>query len=43
MRVAILAAADTPYAGHLFFFDVHLPADYPSSPPEVQYHSWGLR
>ena len=43
MRAAILGAAGTPYAGHLFFFDIQLPPDYPASPPNVLHHSWGMR
>ncbi|GJN09449.1 hypothetical protein PR202_ga27456 [Eleusine coracana subsp. coracana] len=27
----------------LFFFDLHLPPSYPDSPPQVSYHSFGLR
>ncbi|GJN39480.1 hypothetical protein PR202_gb28602 [Eleusine coracana subsp. coracana] len=33
----------TPYHDGLFFFDLHLPPSYPDSPPQVSYHSFGLR
>ena len=28
----------TPYQDFLLFFDVHLPANYPSVPPKVHFH-----
>ena len=43
LRAAILGPSGTPYHDGLFVFDVRLPPDYPASPPEVYYHSWGLR
>lgn len=43
MRSVIVGAAGTPYHDGLFFFDLYLPAEYPSSPPHVHYHSGGLR
>ena len=43
LRAAILGPSGTPYHDGLFVFDIRLPADYPASPPEVFYHSWGLR
>ena len=33
MRAVIVGAAGTPYHDGLFFFDIHLPADYPTVPP----------
>ncbi|KAI3914731.1 hypothetical protein MKW98_001967 [Papaver atlanticum] len=35
-RVAIIGGAGTPYRDGLFFFDVILPLNYPSVPPEVR-------
>ncbi|KAL3652554.1 ubiquitin-conjugating enzyme [Castilleja foliolosa] len=43
LRAVILGAEGTPYHDGLFFFDVSFPASYPNSPPEVFYHSGGLR
>ncbi|KAI5067889.1 hypothetical protein GOP47_0016234 [Adiantum capillus-veneris] len=43
MRSVIVGASGTPYHDGLFFFDLFLPAEYPSSPPHVHYHSGGLR
>lgn len=43
MRAVIVGASGTPYHDGLFFFDLYLPAEYPSSPPHVHYHSGGLR
>ncbi|KAH7283755.1 hypothetical protein KP509_34G022600 [Ceratopteris richardii] len=43
MRSVIVGASGTPYHDGLFFFDLYLPAEYPSSPPHVHYHSGGLR
>ncbi|GAB2220049.1 hypothetical protein Drorol1_Dr00007691 [Drosera rotundifolia] len=43
MRAAIVGAKGTPYADFLFFFDVAIPWDYPSSPPKVNYRSAGFR
>ncbi|KAL9252936.1 putative ubiquitin-conjugating enzyme E2 23 [Drosera capensis] len=43
MRAAIVGAKGTPYADFLFFFDVAIPWDYPSSPPQVNYRSAGFR
>jgi len=43
LRAAILGPSGTPYHDGLFVFDIRLPPDYPVSPPECYYHSWGLR
>lgn len=43
MRSVIVGAAGTPYHDGLFFFDLHLPPEYPNVPPLVHYHSGGLR
>ncbi|XP_038689922.1 probable ubiquitin-conjugating enzyme E2 24 [Tripterygium wilfordii] len=43
LRASIIGAPGTPYHDGLFFFDIHLPPDYPQEPPLVHYHSGGLR
>ncbi|KAA8527360.1 hypothetical protein F0562_034925 [Nyssa sinensis] len=43
LRAAIVGPAGTPYHDGLFFFDLAFPPDYPSSPPQVRYWSFGLR
>ncbi|OVA14924.1 Ubiquitin-conjugating enzyme [Macleaya cordata] len=43
LRAVIIGAAGTPYHDGLFFFDIYFPSDYPDVPPEVYYHSGGLR
>eukprot|EP01018_Ginkgo_biloba_P023413 Gb_01294 [translate_table: standard] len=43
LRAAIIGAAGTPYQDGLFFFDIHLPTEYPHAPPSAYYHSGGLR
>ncbi|KXG31481.1 putative ubiquitin-conjugating enzyme E2 38 [Sorghum bicolor] len=43
LRAAIIGPKGTPYHDGLFFFDVHIPSNYPSGPPAVYYHSGGLR
>ncbi|XP_043703048.1 putative ubiquitin-conjugating enzyme E2 38 [Telopea speciosissima] len=42
-RAVIVGAAGTPYHDGLFFFDVLFPSNYPNVPPQVHYHSGGLR
>ncbi len=37
--ILIYGPADTPYEDGLFLFDLHLPADYPKSPPTLHYVS----
>ncbi|XP_073048105.1 probable ubiquitin-conjugating enzyme E2 24 [Primulina eburnea] len=43
LRTAVVGSAGTPYHDGLFFFDVHLPPQYPNEPPMVHYNSGGLR
>ncbi|XP_043687702.1 putative ubiquitin-conjugating enzyme E2 38 isoform X2 [Telopea speciosissima] len=43
LRAVIVGAAGTPYHDGLFFFDVFFPPNYPNVPPQVHYHSGGLR
>uniref|UniRef100_A0A1J3I314 E2 ubiquitin-conjugating enzyme n=1 Tax=Noccaea caerulescens TaxID=107243 RepID=A0A1J3I314_NOCCA len=43
LRAVIIGAAGTPYHDGLFFFDIFFPDAYPSVPPNVYYHSGGLR
>lgn len=43
MRAVIIGASGTPYQDGLFFFDFHLPPEFPQVPPSAYYHSGGLR
>ncbi|XP_065862071.1 probable ubiquitin-conjugating enzyme E2 25 isoform X2 [Euphorbia lathyris] len=43
LRAVIIGAEGTPYHDGLFFFDVCFPSGYPNVPPNVHYHSGGLR
>lgn len=43
LRAVIVGASGTPYQDGLFFFDFHLPPEYPQVPPLAYYHSGGLR
>lgn len=43
LRAAIIGASGTPYHDALFFFDISFPSKYPAKPPNVYYHSHGLR
>ncbi|KAF7841266.1 putative ubiquitin-conjugating enzyme E2 23 [Senna tora] len=43
LRAVIVGAYGTLYQDGLFFFDFHLPAEYPDVPPSVYYHSGGWR
>ncbi|KAG8386319.1 hypothetical protein BUALT_Bualt03G0136600 [Buddleja alternifolia] len=43
LRAVIVGAEGTPYHDGLFFFDVFFPSSYPNVPPQVHYHSGGLR
>ncbi|KAK7317700.1 hypothetical protein RJT34_02140 [Clitoria ternatea] len=43
LRAVIIGAEGTPYHDGLFFFDVFFPNGYPNVPPEVHYHSGGVR
>jgi len=36
----MLGPSNTPYEDGLFFFDMHLPNDYPNTPPHVHYVSF---
>ncbi|XP_041363558.1 (E3-independent) E2 ubiquitin-conjugating enzyme UBE2O-like [Gigantopelta aegis] len=38
--IMIVGPKKTPYEDGLFFFDVQLPSDYPSSPPVFHYYSY---
>uniref|UniRef100_A0A453DQ42 UBC core domain-containing protein n=2 Tax=Aegilops tauschii TaxID=37682 RepID=A0A453DQ42_AEGTS len=43
LRVVMVGTSETPYHHGLFFFDLQLPPSYPDAPPQVYYHSFGLR
>ncbi|RHN82558.1 putative aminoacyltransferase, E1 ubiquitin-activating enzyme [Medicago truncatula] len=43
VRAVIIGPFGTPYQDGLFFFDFHLPPDYPDVPPSAYYHSGGWR
>lgn len=43
IRAVIVGAYSTPYQDGLFFFDFHLPPEYPDVPPTLYYHSGGWR
>ncbi|XP_050232027.1 probable ubiquitin-conjugating enzyme E2 23 isoform X2 [Mercurialis annua] len=43
LRAVIVGAYGTPYQDGLFFFDFHLPLEYPDVPPSAYYHSGGWR
>ncbi|XP_037481776.1 probable ubiquitin-conjugating enzyme E2 23 [Triticum dicoccoides] len=43
LRAVMVGASGTPYHDGLFFFDFLLPPSYPDAPPQVYYHSYGLR
>lgn len=43
IRAVIVGPLGTPYHDGLFFFDCFFPAKYPAVPPQVYYHSGGLR
>ena len=43
LRVVMVGASGTPYHDGLLFFDLQLPPSYPDAPPQVYYHSFGLR
>ncbi|XP_074275686.1 putative ubiquitin-conjugating enzyme E2 23 [Silene latifolia] len=43
LRAVIVGAYGTPYQDGLFFFDFHLPPEYPHVPPSAHYHSGGWR
>lgn len=43
LRAVIVGAYGTPYQDGIYFFDFHLPPDYPDVPPSAYYHSGGWR
>ncbi|KAK1388502.1 putative ubiquitin-conjugating enzyme E2 23 [Heracleum sosnowskyi] len=43
MRAVIIGAYGTPYQDGIYFFDFHLPPDYPNVPPSAYYRSGGWR
>ncbi|KAA8493125.1 putative ubiquitin-conjugating enzyme E2 24 [Porphyridium purpureum] len=43
LRAAIVGPEDTPYEDVVFLFDILLPAEYPTAPPKVWFHSHGRR
>ncbi|KAI4329785.1 hypothetical protein MLD38_028131 [Melastoma candidum] len=43
LRAVIVGAYGTPYQDGLFFFDFHIPPEYPNVPPVAYYHSGGWR
>ena len=43
VRAAVVGPKKTPYHDGLFLFDIVLPSDYPRSPPQVSYFSFGVR
>ncbi|KAI3976162.1 hypothetical protein MKX01_006959 [Papaver californicum] len=43
LRSVIIGPTGTPYHDGLFFFDIQVPSNYPSSPPSVNYRSFGHR
>ncbi|WJX21529.1 putative ubiquitin-conjugating enzyme E2 23 [Trifolium repens] len=43
VRAVIVGPFGTPYQDGLFFFDFHLPPEYPDVPPSAYYHSGGWR
>jgi ubiquitin-conjugating enzyme E2 O len=43
LRAVIVGPTKTPYEDGLFMFDFFLPVDYPASPPQVYFWSFGDR
>ncbi|CAN6347806.1 unnamed protein product [Urochloa humidicola] len=42
LRAVMVGASGTPYQDGIFFFYLQLPPSYPTVPPLVMYHSFGL-